>query len=348
MKEEFRQTGIDAVEVPWGTHLCHFYETKADLLDTLVPYLKAGLDNHEFCMWMVPDTLTHAEAVQALAEVLPDITERLVAGDIEIISHRDWYLRSDRFSLRSVVEGWKTRLEAALAKGYSGIRVTGDTSWVKDQGREDLAKYERAIDEMIGDLRMTALCTYPLNTSGANQVLDVICTHQVALAKRNGKLAVIETSENKKAKAEIERLNVELESRVLMRTKELARANEELKKEIIERKRVEKELRESEAQLTEAQHLSQIGSWEWDLLNDTLKWSDELYRIFGMNRGDSVAHLERYYGDDPPRRPARSKHPDRKGGAGKGIVHLRASPHLAGRNDQDTAVTRRGCGRSGW
>ena len=44
MSTELRKTGIDAVgDMPWGTHFCLFYETKEDLLDTLISYCKAGL-----------------------------------------------------------------------------------------------------------------------------------------------------------------------------------------------------------------------------------------------------------------------------------------------------------------
>ncbi|MEY2543623.1 MAG: hypothetical protein QOE81_1084, partial [Verrucomicrobiota bacterium] len=38
---ELRKTGISAIgDVRWGTHFCYFYETKQDLLDTLVLYFK--------------------------------------------------------------------------------------------------------------------------------------------------------------------------------------------------------------------------------------------------------------------------------------------------------------------
>jgi len=36
-------------DVSWGTHVCMFYETEDDLLDTVVPYFKAGLESNEFC-----------------------------------------------------------------------------------------------------------------------------------------------------------------------------------------------------------------------------------------------------------------------------------------------------------
>lgn len=42
---EMRVTGVEAIgEVPRGTHFCQFYASKQDLLDILVPYFKAGLE----------------------------------------------------------------------------------------------------------------------------------------------------------------------------------------------------------------------------------------------------------------------------------------------------------------
>jgi len=53
MAKETRAAGIDVIDhVPWGTHLCLLYQTKKDLIDVLVPYFKAGLENNEFCMWV--------------------------------------------------------------------------------------------------------------------------------------------------------------------------------------------------------------------------------------------------------------------------------------------------------
>src|SRR5260221_8535986 len=76
MAAEFRKTGISVVgDVPWGSHFCHFYETKQDLLDTLIPYFKAGLESREFCVWVVSDSelITVAEAKGALAQAVPDL-----------------------------------------------------------------------------------------------------------------------------------------------------------------------------------------------------------------------------------------------------------------------------------
>jgi PAS domain S-box-containing protein len=74
----------------------------------------------------------------------------------------------------------------------------------------------------------------------------VVRTHQFAIARRQGEWEVIETPELIQAKQEIKRLNEDLEQRVIERTNDLRVANEELRKEIAERKQAEDALRRSE------------------------------------------------------------------------------------------------------
>lgn len=46
-------------------------------------------------------------------------------------------------------------------------------------------------------------------------------------------------------------------------------------------------LEDRERQLKEAEALAHVGSWSWDLVTDTIHWSDELYRIFGLEPGEA-------------------------------------------------------------
>ena len=63
------ETGIGVVgEIPWGSHFFLFYETKEDLLDTLVPYFKAGLKNNE--SYFALDTEAKARGIAA--EKIPE------------------------------------------------------------------------------------------------------------------------------------------------------------------------------------------------------------------------------------------------------------------------------------
>src|SRR6266536_1786004 len=91
------------------------------------------------------------------------------------------------------------------------------------------------------------------------------------------------SGEQKRAKESLRQARDELDAKVQERTAELRRANEELQAEIGERKEAEVALRSSEAQLTQAQRIAHLGSYEIDVLAGTSRWSDEIFRILGLN-----------------------------------------------------------------
>jgi PAS domain S-box-containing protein len=54
--------------------------------------------------------------------------------------------------------------------------------------------------------------------------------------------------------------------------------------DVTEQKRVEEELRRNQAQLIDSQRLARVGSWEADMTTGRLRWSEEMYRIYGVQR----------------------------------------------------------------
>ncbi len=64
--------------------------------------------------------------------------------------------------------------------------------------------------------------------------------------------------------------------------------------DITDRKLDEQRMRESQAQLLEAQALAHIGSWQLDLRTGRLTWSDEIYRIFGLKPQEFEATYEAF------------------------------------------------------
>jgi len=92
-------------------------------------------------------------------------------------------------------------------------------------------------------------------------------------------------TERKKNEEELQHYRQQLEALVEARTAEL-------REEISERKRTEEVLREKERRLAEAQRIGKLGSWEWNVQNNELIWSDESYRIFGVNPMEFVLNYQ--------------------------------------------------------
>jgi PAS domain S-box-containing protein len=266
MVASLRKTGVDLVgDIPWGTHFCHFFETKEDLLDTLLPYFKVGLQEREFCVWIVAEPIGVDDARNELRRVVPELDRHMAERSIEFHSAREWYQQGGVLAIERLTAAWDEKLELALGRGFAGLRVSGSTAWLSRRDGSAFSEYEEKVSESIAGKRMIALCSYPLATSGADQILDVARTHQFALAKRNGKWDVVETPERRYAKEEIRRLNADLQRRVVERTAQLEEVNEDLRREIDERRRAEEESRVRNRQLAAVAELGQTAIRAQDL-----------------------------------------------------------------------------------
>ncbi|HTA43338.1 MAG TPA: MEDS domain-containing protein [Bryobacteraceae bacterium] len=258
--ECLRSTGIGIVgDVPWGTHFFLFHETPEDLIDACIPYFRAGLESGELCIWAIEDPLSEEEVRYCLRDTIPGFDDYFENRSIEIVRGREWYMTGNDLDLKRVTNGWKRKMDCALNGGYAGLRLSADTAWLEKRNWKAFCEYEKEVNDSIVDTTMLALCTYPLPGSTAVEILDVTRTHQFAIARRNKGWELVETSELKQAKAEIQRLNNDLERRVMERTRELTAANEELRREMSERQRAEDALRTSQTDLARVTRVTAMG-----------------------------------------------------------------------------------------
>src|SRR5664280_2915645 len=200
MNKNLRNSGINIIgDMPWGTHFCQFYQTREDLMDILVPYFKAGLENNEFCMWVTSQPLDVEEAKESLEKAVPDIDVYLGKGQIEIIPYTAWYVKEGIFDSERVLNGWVEKLNHALANGYTGLRLTGNTFWLEKKDWNDFVDYEEEVDRVLGNYQIIALCTYCLDRCNAKEIIDVVINHQFSLIKKDGKWEKVESSKRKQA-----------------------------------------------------------------------------------------------------------------------------------------------------
>src|SRR5258707_14374096 len=143
MATELRPTGIEELgDQPWGTHFCLFYETKQDLFDILIPFVKAGLDAHEFCLYVTSEPISADAAAGALLVAVPNFERYLNDGQIEIISHMKWYLAGGLAEQVRMRQTWIDKLDQALARGYAGMRFAANLFWLGKQDWLNFSEYE--------------------------------------------------------------------------------------------------------------------------------------------------------------------------------------------------------------
>jgi diguanylate cyclase (GGDEF)-like protein/PAS domain S-box-containing protein len=192
-KRRVRGTGIDIVgDVPWGTHFCQFYQTKEELADILIPYFKAGLESNEYCLWITADPLNEREAEKALRDAIPDFYRLHQAkGQIEIVPHSLWYTKDGSFNLPGVLDGQAYKATQALAKGYEGVRITINVSWLGKKAWKSFVPYEESANKSIGNQTVLSLCSYPLAKCGSSEIIDVVRNHRFALVKAGGEWKLV-------------------------------------------------------------------------------------------------------------------------------------------------------------
>ena len=201
-----RATGIDVIGgVPGGTHICLFYEQKQDLLDILLPYIKAGLDDNECCLWVTSDLLGVKEALAALAQVVGNPDAYLRSGQLEIVADHRYNPPGESSAADGLPPAWLAKLTDARARGFAGLRLTGPACRLQQTDCQGATAYETALHRLRGEYPPLALCTYALSDCDAVGMLEVMSNHAFALIKRGNAWQAIENSERKNAEESLRR-----------------------------------------------------------------------------------------------------------------------------------------------
>jgi len=416
-----RQSGIASIgDLPWGSHFCQFYQTAGDLLEVLIPYFRAGLENNEYCVWVTSKILGAGEVEKALRKAVPHF-EKYAGDQLEIIPYSRWRARGGK-SGSAVL----SKLDQAVTSGFAGLRLACNV--IPEDGSGEAVSCR--CPDPISRNNVIAVFMYPRDRFDTLGLMEAVKHHRFALIRNAGGWEVIESSEARTTKDALKRTEEKLESlfrnmsegfayhRIVLdsgrrpcdyiflevnqafesltglkgkkiigrrvteilpgiekdptdwigkysrvaltgkpvnfesysealkkwysvsafcpqkgyfattfsditqrkqdeaelrrqrdeldeykahleqmvetRTADLLKANLRLLQEIDERLGVEEQLRASERRLKEAEKIAHLGHWELDLGSNALFWSDEVYRIFGLDPGEFDASYEAF------------------------------------------------------
>jgi hypothetical protein len=168
-------------------HICHFFETARDVVDTVLPFFEAGIELGERCVWLIGEPLDEGTAGAALRGV-PG-----AGRAVQVIDARRWYMRDGSF----VPELLRPELDAliadALRDGFTGLRISGCQGWQRDDDWAPFGRFEDALEEWTSGRPVLMLCSYPLSAVGAADIMDIALRHHRVIARRRGTWEVLET-----------------------------------------------------------------------------------------------------------------------------------------------------------
>jgi two-component system, sensor histidine kinase PdtaS len=176
------ECGLPGIKhIPYGVHMCSFYKTRDELIAALVPFFAAGLRNNERCIWITAAPLHAADAIVELEKTGADARAAIANGSLVVRDYDDWYAEAGALKGNQVVALWLAEEQRALAGGYSGLRITGNITFLRSEDWQVFMEYEELVNKAFQGRRIVTLCTYHLESCGAAQVLDVVRRHNVAL-----------------------------------------------------------------------------------------------------------------------------------------------------------------------
>ncbi|TMB62051.1 MAG: PAS domain-containing protein, partial [Deltaproteobacteria bacterium] len=297
-------------------HLSSIYESQQEHFAVAISFIRIGLDRGEKCVYIAGDG-TLRDVREALQAEGIDVDRAVASNSLVSTTKEQAYLKRGSFDLDWRFSFWTEATELAMSEGFSALRAIDETEWVLRGtfGLERWMEYESRLTHSLSQSNCVALCPYNRRLFPPELILEVIRTHPIVVCgntvcRNFYHVPPDEFPDNDNPARDVDRLlnNIReqgrVESALREKQEELRRTREILVDDISQRKRAEAELRRSEMYLAEGQRLSHTGSWARNVSSEEVFWSQETFRIFGLDSEKAKpsyrTFLERIHPDDRP------------------------------------------------
>ena len=159
-------------------HICSIYSDFEVQISYIVPYMDIGLQKNHKCIY-ITDENSIESIISAFKIKGTNLSAYLEKGQFVFFTGSDTYLKDGHFDPGRMISIFKAEEKTALKEGYSGIRVTGEMTWIlsKLPGTERFMEYENKFDEFFTGSKTTAICQYDENKFDKKILIEVIKAH---------------------------------------------------------------------------------------------------------------------------------------------------------------------------
>jgi PAS domain S-box-containing protein len=259
-------------------HLCLVHGSQEQQLSAAVSFMKAGLERGEKCLY-IADTNSTAALENAMRAQGIDVDAAIRQGRLTITIGWGISTWQGDFDPDRMIDILAESTRAALAAGFSALRLADEMTWVTkiDPRPERLIEYEAKANQFFRDHEALAICLYDRRVFQPEVVLNVLRTHPTVayddfVWDNPYYVPPDELLHPPGAAREVQRL--------LNNVQRFARTEEALRGAERKQRQIARQLEIERARLMQVQAVANVGSWEAELPDLNVIWSEQTHRIF--------------------------------------------------------------------
>ncbi len=164
-------------EMVLGDHICSFYKSKEELFSIVIPFLKAGLERNEKCVYVI-DENTEEDIIEALNPLI-DLDQYIRAKQLVFLTSEETYLKDETFVPEEMIDFIKEKEKEALEYKHAGLRIAVENTWIlsrMDQ-LDKVLEYDALLNYYFPTSKCLALCQFNEERFSPELLLDILYLH---------------------------------------------------------------------------------------------------------------------------------------------------------------------------
>lgn len=160
-----------------GDHACLSFANDAEQHDVAASFVRDGLASRQKVYYLIDaDPVAVPEWLKTDTAAVRRAVDK---GQLVVLGAEDAYLAGESFAPDAMIPRFDRFINAALAEGYAGFRVTAEMTWILRRGLdgEAVASYEKQAAAVFSSRAACALCQYDRRQFPADMLATAEAAH---------------------------------------------------------------------------------------------------------------------------------------------------------------------------
>ncbi|MGZ4979999.1 MAG: MEDS domain-containing protein [Methylobacter sp.] len=169
---------------PTAMHICHLYTNENERRNTIAQFMRSGLLANEKVGYLadVMPPMNDMDSYLFQLGIIPSCQvkpKQLVLTQAEAA-----YCPDGTFLPERMLDYWRSFCNQAQSESFTGVRVTGDTSWISKgmPGIDRWIEYEATINSLMAEASIHGvMCQYDVSKLDGAMLFDVLSVHPMMI-----------------------------------------------------------------------------------------------------------------------------------------------------------------------